>query len=143
MSLPEGYLPRKGDVVILHATVRYDFDPGGSDNVSLSLSIREHDSNFVPLDKIVGLHARHWEPGDKVRIISNGQFGEVVAVSDDAVWIKREDGGDRKWFDTLHANMVAPDAPPRNLEELSRPADAIVQAPSAPQANPDDEEIKF
>jgi hypothetical protein len=41
MPIPEGYLPRKGDVVVLHATVKYDVKPKeDADSEGLKVFVR-------------------------------------------------------------------------------------------------------
>jgi hypothetical protein len=106
MSLPEGYLPRKGDVVVLHATVKHVCDPGDD---SVHLKVNGHwDTTIIELDKVAGLHRRHWDVGDKVQFRGRApvdqRHGVVAGVEDDMVWVRFDDRKER--FLTLHANQI-------------------------------------
>lgn len=88
MPLPEGYLPREGDVLILHGVVAHTMRREDSENVFVKLEGR-HSSVMVDLASIVGIKQRHWEPGDIVRKIADPAVsGTIVAVCDGWVWMK-------------------------------------------------------
>lgn len=88
MPLPEGYLPREGDILILHAVVETNTRPD-SDTAYVKVNGRYGAMN-VDLDKIVGVFARHFDEGDIVRSIGDmtGQNGTVIAMYEGMVWIK-------------------------------------------------------
>jgi hypothetical protein len=104
MPLPKGYLPREGDIVVLHAKVKYDVTPG-EDRV-LVKAIGSFGDISTPLDKVVSLHCRNWNEGDMVidpGNLSHGS-GKVLAVFDDVVWVKFR----AAYPETIHANRLAP-----------------------------------
>lgn len=88
MPLPEGYLPREGDVLIFHATVRHNVDVGEHD-VHLQVGDR-YQTSILKLDQIQAIFSRHFDVGDVVRSVGDltGQTGEVVAVHHGMVWVK-------------------------------------------------------
>ena len=90
MKLPEGYLPRENDVVILHGTVKYNVEPA-DESVHVRVAGMDYRDVMVPLDKIVGIHARHWAIGDKV-LCNDGDSGTVAATQDGMAWIKLASG---------------------------------------------------
>jgi hypothetical protein len=102
MSLPDGYLPREGDIVVLHAKVKFDVD-AGEDRVHCRL-IGSFADTSIPLNKVESLHCRHWNEGDMVIDPDNQNYGpgKVVAALDDVVWVKFNIA----WPVTLHANKL-------------------------------------
>lgn len=90
MSLPEGYRPREGDVLVLHGTARFDVDPG-DDEVHVQID-GDFASRIIPLNKVVGIHCRHWQIGDRVRLNDDAEARTVLAVHDDLVWTKADNG---------------------------------------------------
>lgn len=115
MSLPEGYLPREGDVLVLHVAVKYDVDPGEK-NVFVIIPPNKHNMEFVPLESFVGVKRRQWKEGAKVRHRDiSGMFGEVVAMSGDYVWIQL---GTTGGFITAHCNEIEIDPIATGLQPL-------------------------
>lgn len=132
MPLPEGYLPRDGDVLVLHGTVRFNFDAGDHD-VHVILDRRfTHTSTTVPLDQVVGIHSRKWEPGDQVRSVKSlHHFGEVVATIDGWVWVKYALGSiSEGTMQTFEAN---------DLEAVGG-GEPFAEPPPMPQPAPSDTE---
>jgi hypothetical protein len=99
MPIPEGYLPRTGDVVVLHAVVKYDVDPtedaDSKDGLQVWVTPMEyHSPSRVPLNTLVGLYSRHFEAEERVRLHANPRFtGIVIATHDDVVWVKPDEAG--------------------------------------------------
>jgi len=129
MPLPEGYRPRKGDVLIAHVTAYTDVDPEDT-QVWATLPGKPHSRHFIDLEDIAGVYSRHFEPGEKVRSVGDftGQAGEVVAVHEGFVWIKDGHGQ----MQTIAAN---------ELEAVVDPVDRSFVEP-APQAPPYDSPAK-
>lgn len=102
MPLPEGYLPRQGDVVVIHGIVKYNVDPG--DTYADVMIEGKYSSVHIELDKIAGLHCRHWNEGDKVHLPGRAitDVGEVIATNGDNVWIAMPGGS----MATYHANQL-------------------------------------
>lgn len=134
MSLPDGYLPRKDDVLILHATVKYDYDPAEGKEVWI-----DSDGPFTPLDKFVGIKRRTWKSGETVRHRNVEHcFGEVIATCDDMVWVKLgENSKHGKKFSqgplaTFHCNEIELLYPGRAADVPE--AAPIIEPPNFPQA---------
>lgn len=91
MKMPADYLLRKGDVVVVHATVKYDVSPGDS-SAHIQL-VAGYSGCLVALDGVQGIHALKWEIGDKVKqdAIISPQY-EVIAVQVEEVWVKLKSG---------------------------------------------------
>lgn len=101
MTLPEGYLPRKGDILIVHATVEYEVEPGEAD-VHVVVADQSYRQLAVPLKKVVGLYSRAWEVGARVTTANGASLylrGEVVATHGDQVWVKMDIHGVMGTFD--------------------------------------------
>jgi hypothetical protein len=124
MPLPEGYLPREGDVLVLHGRVKYDVERQAADHDEdgkLTVWVRLL-SDFrdcrVPLETVVGVHRRKWDAGAKVRTrADHAVFGEIVAVHEDAVWLQLDGASKRpgnrptkhpQSLLTLHCNEIEP-----------------------------------
>lgn len=108
MSLPKGYLPREGDVLVIHVTTRYDVRDDGEPGDPIYVHVSPvGDSSYhkfrLPLADVIALHRRSWEIGTKVRSFGE-EAGEIVAVCDDMVWVKSNG-----YMLTLGANEVEPD----------------------------------
>lgn len=103
MPLPEGYLPRKGDEVLVRARVKSD-NHAHDGEFFLEIVGRTHHNFFMSIDEIHSLHFRHWNEGDAV--IYPGFVGrcEVIACDGDAVWI-RSFANNRT---TVNANELEP-----------------------------------
>lgn len=150
MSLPEGYRPREGDVLVLHAKVRFDVEPGDLvAHVEVGLYKR---GCAVALDEIVGVHLRRWSKGDRVRwtdpILNSGDSrssvaydATVVAAADDHAWIKLGSDGS---FRSVHANSLVPlfDPPEDDVPEAA-PTYSPAPPPTAATNESDDDDIKF
>lgn len=139
MGLPEGYRPRKGDIVVLHARIKNDLFRSSSresllDSGTSMQIVGQAGDTWVDFENVVGLMQRHWEPGDKVRFKRNGRFGEVVAVFEDKAWIKMA-GDETTVMSTECANELEDDTPPPEEVDLPEPP------PPAPGRADDEEPI--
>jgi hypothetical protein len=118
MPLPEGYLPRKGDIVLVQARVRYDADRCNADSdCSLEIVGSEHRHFFQPLAEVHALHCRKWNAGDRVKSAEFDGPGEVLATCDDQVWVMCETGEDEGGKYTLEANQLDPYVEPAPGDE--------------------------
>lgn len=128
MPLPEGYIPHEGDVLIFHGTVRFS-SPPKEEVVHVRIDKRfKHSSEMIPMDQIVGIYCRHWEPGDRVvrtdiRYPGEPLPGIVVAMHEDQAWVLF--GGSPV---TLHANVLAPEPVGRQPETIEPRANPPVAA---------------
>lgn len=125
MPLPEGYLPREGDELLIRVKVSYDVQPHDRDVHARPIG-QEHRKFMIPLDEVHALYCRSWNVDDRV---SCGEFegaAEVVAVCDSYVWVK--DRMNQMW--TVEANdlepYVEPEAP---LETMRNFIEAAIGAP--------------
>ena len=84
MPLPDKYLPREGDVVVLHATVEYDVRPGRD---MVSCKVAGSVAHYIPLESVVAIHARRWDADDKVIYPGMEGVGTVLATHEDQVWV--------------------------------------------------------
>jgi hypothetical protein len=124
MPIPEGYLPREGDVVVVHATVKYDVDPKtDSDEDGPKVFIRPiggYTDHRVPVKTLVGLYSRHFEEGERVRMHADPTAtGTVLATYEHLVWVKFERLEDAR---TIPANSLEPiperDEPPVDTSDI-------------------------
>lgn len=128
MQLPEGYLPRAGDVLVLHGTVRFDVvekEDRESDGLKVFIRLNgDFSDRRVLLNTVIGIHSRKWEAGERVRLIGevNDDAFEVLAVHGQWVWCMDEDS---EGLATYSANDLEP-AP-----------DAMIQPAPPPRAIPD------
>jgi len=99
MKPPEGYRPREGDVVLVPAIVRFDFEVGEDMDVHVVPADASGRSYAIPLEKIAEVISRCWKEGDAVRT-SDEHTGEVIAVHGESVWVKMSDGA-MVTFDSL------------------------------------------
>ncbi len=119
MPLPEGYLPREGDVLLLRAKVKFDVDPEDTSVHATCIGCTYRDVT-IPLEEVFGLHFRAWEPHDKVQNIHDHEdCGEVFAVCDDKVWVKLDTGA----MATFEANALEaqPDSTPHLIAAAPPP----------------------
>jgi hypothetical protein len=130
MPLPEGYLPRKGDVLLIRVVVQSDYYDIGDGLVSAAVDSAEHRKLFVNMDKIHSLYRRKWNAGDKVTAGDFEGAGEVIGIDGDEVWVR--DTLDLRW--TIVANELEPWVDPE--EQISPPP-----APGSQSVVGDDEEI--
>lgn len=127
MPLPNGYLPREGDVLVIHARVKFDVDPEDR-GVHLAFA---YQNLVIDLDKIVGIALRTWKPSEKVRHRNIDNLrGEVSAICGDKVWVKLAEGSRRmkpspNGFLTVHCNELEPDGPPADTSPIPEPAPII------------------
>ena len=132
MPLPEGYLPREGDVVVVHAVVEHDYHATSSTKM-VALAPRKYAQTFyIDLDQIIGIHRYKWEVGDLVTYSVFG-VGQIIAMHEDLLWV-RFDGGEMQ---TLDAGIVSR-VPEKQEIEPAAPEPAPRPSPSDA-----DEEIKF
>jgi hypothetical protein len=112
MPLPEGYLPRQDDELLIRVKVSYDCDDGESD-VHIRLVGAEHKTAVLGLSSIHALHLRNWRIGDTISYPSLFEGpAEVLAIDGHEVWVR--DTENQRW--TIEANELeayvepAPDA---------------------------------
>lgn len=132
MPLPEGYLPREGDIVVVHASVKYNVE-SGDDSVHLAFPGNADRPLIMAIATIEGLFARHWDEGDAVRVIEDHACtGSVIATSGSFVWMKNDRPG--AGMTTYLANELEPIPQPMPAGDIM-PA---IKPPTAPGADLDD-----
>lgn len=134
MTIPSGYLPREGDVLVLLATVKFDVEPG---DTGIHVKINGHYERLMlkPSD-FVGLRRRTWRAGEVARSRNDPTiFGEVICISGDGVWLKLDPQANRKGAThghrTVHCNELEP-MPEPELKEAENPEPALAFPESAP-----------
>jgi hypothetical protein len=141
MPLPEGYLPRKGDILVLHVKTRFDVRDDDLEGRKLYVNVHPvGESRYhhfrVHLDEIERIWCRHWETGAKIQLKrrepAERRPGEVLAVEGEFVWVKFSDSGER--FMTLHANQIEPrEEPPEAQQPAFDVAGAAVEMAAIPE----------
>ncbi len=137
MPLPEGYLPREGDVLIAHVEVKYDVDASDENVHVFPVGARYRDF-ALPLGNVIGLYCRRWSANDEVTFPGMAGVGKVLAVHEDQVWVLFPDEAPQ----TFPANELQPGRemiPP----EPAPPTPAPLTGSNDPHPNEDDEEVKF
>lgn len=106
MALPEGTKLRKGDIVAIHATVEFDFDPQRDDFAFLDIAGQTR--SLIP-HNIVGIVRRVFKPGEVVRVVDQGyRFWkksftvEAISESGEKLWVRDALGQ----YDTVSARDV-------------------------------------
>lgn len=140
MPLPKGYLPREGDVLVLHVKTRFDVE---SRDVSFGdRKIQVHVSPIggssyhhfaVPLEDVVGIHCRKWSEGDRVRSTDemapvNMTTGTVVATHEDKAWVQFDNGP----LETVSANDLTAEPTPDETPLESVPSPLSVEETPEP-----------
>lgn len=133
MPLPKGYLPRKGDEVLIRARMRRDARIGDP-HVECSLEIvgQEYSSGiFLSCAEIHSLHARKWNEGDRVQ--NSAGWGEVIAVHEDQVWVKMCSPIDMAGLMiTSDANKLEPYVKPDAIDMVALGIDVALSYPPEP-----------
>lgn len=81
MPIPEGYLPRKGDEVLVRARAKRDARPEDPDiECYLEIIGQEHQKFFLKASEIHSVYARCWNIGDTVTGYNFDGPAEVLAV---------------------------------------------------------------
>jgi hypothetical protein len=104
MPLPEGYLPRKGDIVLVQARAKRDAYPNEPD-IQCYFEIVGHETNkfFMAVSEIHSIYSRNWEIGDTVSYPAMFEGpAEVLAVDGHEVWVR--DTENQRW--TIEANEL-------------------------------------
>lgn len=132
MPLPEGYRPRRGDVIILRAVVQHNVDPE-DDSVHCKLIGHYGGTSIVDLPEVLGLYRRHWNEKDKVVHKSNPKwFGAVLLVIEDHAVIKLHEKADRRdapgGLRVFHCNELTEQAPPPAEENAAAAPSAEVDS---------------
>jgi hypothetical protein len=104
MPLPEGYLPRKGDIVLVQARAKRDTNLDVDSEGYFEIIGQEHCKFFMDVSAIHSLHCRRWNEGDRVKSIEFDGPGLVIGISDEWVWVLCETGEDEGGRYTLTAN---------------------------------------
>lgn len=108
MPLPEGYRPRKGDVLVVHMAVDYV----GDTYLKLKAVHPDGDwqeSHYFKPEVVVGVKRRRWEESEEVRLRERPRvFGKVIATHDDLVWLDLDDESDLGPALVVHCNELEP-----------------------------------
>ena len=98
MPLPEGYLPRKGDELLIRVRARRDTDKL-DDPIMGAFEVvgREHNVFYLPIDQIHSLYCRAWNVGEKVLYKHFNGPAEVIATYGNQAWIKNLDNNKGKY----------------------------------------------
>jgi hypothetical protein len=142
MPLPEGYLPRKGDEVLVRARAKRDTNIDVDSEGYLELVGQEHHKFFMNVSEIHSLYRRQWNEGDRVKSIEFYGPGLVIGISDEWVWVLCETGEDEGGRYTLTANELEPWVEPAEImtqEDIKR---AFAPSPVSQSIVGDDEPIE-
>ncbi len=133
MPLPDGYLPREGDELLVRVRVRHAVE-AGEDNVHVNPSSRPYSNFVVDKDDIHAVYCRTWKPGEKARVIgAPNTYGEVIAIAEGCVWLKMTDGQ----FLTFGANALE-----AKIDPIDEPFVEPIKPPTR-QPVDDKDEIPF
>lgn len=130
MSLPEGYLPRAGDVLILHASVTYDVASEDQNKVFVR-PVGYHSDVHLDLSKIIGIHRINWEIGDAA--VVSDDIATILAIDGESAWVKFSNGEHR----TVDLSALEPIQP---IDPVDKP---FVEPAPPPRSSGDTEEIEF
>lgn len=87
------HLFRKGDIVLIRATIRYD-TPANESLVGITYGDGSY--AFISREGIASIESRNWKPGDRVRSTKSGNVYTVHAVKEKnrkkMLWLEDEDG---------------------------------------------------
>ena len=142
MPLPEGYLPREGDELLIRCRVSYDVKLTG-ESVHVSVVGADHHRPIVPMKSVHGLYCRHWKEGERV-IDEDDTPGTVISTKDEFVWVYRDALGENEPADmfTYRANELRPE--PTVSAPEAPPVEPPPPAPApAPAAVSDDDDLPF
>ena len=131
MPLPEGYLPREGDVLTIHVEAKYDVDASDENVHVFPVGARYRDFT-LPLKNVINLYCRRWSVDDEVIFPDMNGVGKVLAVHEDQVWVLFPDEPPQ----TFPANELQP--APEDATEIM-PA---IKPPPSPAPSEDEEEMK-
>jgi hypothetical protein len=81
------YRPRKGDVILVAATVRADYYPGAAGFTADVAGL--YQTAYLKLDDVRGVRKLTFEVGDRVR--GRGKVGKIVALVGDFAWVAPDD----------------------------------------------------
>jgi hypothetical protein len=96
------YKPRRGDVVLVRATVRHDVRPGEATFFADVSGV--YSSALIKLDDIVSVEKLAFEVGDRVE--ARGKTGVICAMCGEHVWIDPQ-GNSKEWPPyTAHIGML-------------------------------------
>lgn len=118
MPLPEGYTPRKGDILVVHMAVDYV----GETLLKLK-AVHPDDKwtegHYFKPEIIVAVKRRTWEVDERVRSRNEPQqVGTVVSMHDDFVWVALDGVNGPKGHRTFHCNEIEPLLPPATVDVL-------------------------
>jgi hypothetical protein len=141
MPLPEGYLPRKGDIVLVQARAKRDAYKDEPD-IQCYFEIVGYETNkfFMTVSEIHSIYSRNWEVGETVKSLEFDGPGTICGVSDPYVWVKCETGEDAGGMYTIDANeleaYVEPPPLPGQIEHMDGSGPVLIQ-PTLPNWHPD------
>lgn len=117
MPLPEGYLPREGDTLVIHAVVKYDVVPkeDAEDEDGPKVFLRPvgyYTDIRIPVKDCVGIFSRKWEVDERVQFPKDHSYtGTILAVHEGRCWVRLDGGktdGMGESFMTVDANELEP-----------------------------------
>lgn len=92
MIIPTNYRPRKGDVLLVRATVRWDFNQA-SNGEDISISVGKYDSHAtVDREQIARVLIPFFNVGEIVTIDGIAGIWQIRGIQNDACWVQSTDG---------------------------------------------------
>jgi hypothetical protein len=139
MPLPEGYLPREGDVLTIEVEVKYDVDAEDKNIHVFPVGARYRDFS-IPLDNVIGVTLRKWKEGEGIISTEDENcFGVAASIHGEHVVMKLDPKAAEPEIDggliIYHCNDLLP-------WPGAEVAPEIEPAPS-PAPSEDKEEIQF
>jgi hypothetical protein len=156
MPLPEGYLPREGDVLTVDVEVKHNVRPGDAYIFTKLVDSYGDVALHMKEASTYTLKRRTWREGDEILAdeegCTNPNFGTVLIVDGDRVVVKlneksdafKDDGG----LAIFHCNDLLPwpgAKRPDDDEDVveAEPPPAPLTGSNDPNPSEDEEEIKF
>ena len=134
MPLPEGYLPREGDELLIRVKVRFSVDAGET-------SVLIDRVTSVELNEIHAIYCRKWNEGDRVKLRrDDSAIGTVIATHGKHIWVHWDSDPDQtvEDFDSHLANDLEPEP-----AIIAAPETQPIEPPPAPAVASDDDDLPF
>lgn len=121
-GIPDGYLPLKGDVVLVEAVVKYDVDE--TEDIFL-FDLDGYTTHSADISRIKSVVSMAFKVGDRVYYENADVRGTIVSLADGFAWVK----GDNDLFYTCRTSSIV--RTPKDDADLMMPikADPPVQPP--------------